>query len=85
MAKKIRETPTVRNEQPKSAAQIRIVNLTPKTFPVPYRGPDGKIVFLNLRLQTGRHGQDAPVLPQSAVVPQMKALERKRLIRIETV
>ena len=85
MAKKIRETATVRNEQPKVAARIRIVNLTGKTFPVPYRGPDGKTVFLNLRLQTGRHGQEAPVLPQGAIVPEMKALERKGFVRIENV
>jgi hypothetical protein len=85
MGKKNRETPIIRSETPKSATRIRIVNLTGKTFPVPYRGPDGKTVFLNLRLQTGRHGQDAPVLPQSAIVPEMKALERKGFVRIENV
>lgn len=85
MTKKNKDTPVIRNEQPKVSARVRIVNLTGKTFPVPYRGPDGKTAYLSLRLQTGRHGQDAPMLPQSAIVPETKALERKGLVRIETV
>ena len=85
MAKKNRETPPVRSEQPVSPSRIRVVNLTRKIFPVPYRAQDGKTAFLNLRLQNGRHGQDVPVLPRSAILPAMRALERKGFIRIETV
>lgn len=84
MAKKNKEAP-IRKEPVKTAGQVRIVNLTQKTFPVPYRGSDGTTGFLHIRLQTGRHGQDAPVLPQTAIVPAAKLLERKGLIRIEVV
>ena len=84
MPKKNKEVP-IRKEPAKAVGQVRIINLTQKTFPVPYRSPDGTTAFLNLRLQTGRHGQDAPILPQTAIVTATKALERKRLIRIENV
>jgi len=83
MAKKTKE----QTQAPKiaSTAQYRIVNLTQKIFPVPYFNTKGETKFLNLRLQKGRQGQDAPVLAATAIAPALKALEKKGLIRIEKI
>ncbi len=85
MPKKNKETPAIQPKAVKAAEQVRIVNLTGKMFPVPYRDATGSLAFLQLRLQTGRQGQDAPTLSKAAVIPAMKDLERKGFIRIENV
>ena len=83
MAQKQRE----QTQAPKvvSTIQYRIVNLTQKIFPVPYLNAKGETRFLNLRLQKGKQGQDAPVLAANAITPALKALEKKGLIRIEKI
>lgn len=83
MAKKQREQ--VQAPKTVSTIQYRIVNLTQKIFPVPYLNTKGETRFLNLRLQKGKQGQDAPVLASSAITPALKALEKKGLIRIEKI
>lgn len=85
MPKKNKETPVIQLEPAKVAERIRIVNLTQKMFPVPYRDTSGALAFVQLRLQTGRQGQNAPTLPKTAVIPAMTDMERKGFIRIETV
>lgn len=83
MAKKQREQ--VQAQKTVSTIQYRIVNLTQKIFPVPYLNAKGETRFLNLRLQKGKQGQDAPVLAANAITPTLKALEKKGLIRIEKI
>lgn len=85
MAKKQKEVSKPEAPKIASTSQYRIVNLTQKIFPVPYLNSKGEAKFLNLRLQKGRQGQDAPVLPATAISPALKALEKKGLIRIEKI
>lgn len=73
-----------RTEVPRAVRGYRIVNCKEAVLAVPYFSPEGKLAYLNLRIQ-GRGGQVAPTLPPEAITPQMRELQKKRVIRLEPV
>lgn len=62
----------------------RIHNNTEGILAVQYFDKQGKIAYLNLRIQ-GRGGQVPPTLPPEAITDQMRDLQKKRIIRLEVV
>lgn len=70
-------------EKKVSAPRVyRIINNTESVLSIQYYNREGKVEYLNLRIQ-GRGGQVPPVLPAEAITQHMRDLQKKKIIRLE--
>lgn len=68
----------------KPHVSYRLINCTQSILAVPYFNDQGKQAYLNVRIQK-RRASVPPVISQTAVTPGMRAMQKRKLIRLELV
>lgn len=63
---------------------FKVINLTEKILPVQIFNDQGKVEYLQLRIQ-GRGGQVPPVVQGTQITDHMRDLQKKKLILIQPV
>ena len=84
MAKKLMKVSSNEDSAVVEAVKYKVINCVESIQSVPYFTDEGKTAYLNLRIQ-GKGGQVPPVIASEAVTDGMRALVKKKMIRLEKV